>query len=262
MKEGEASMTARRVARQRLGFARVGASYGRPGDDDKLQSDVAAGLDESPSGLTRYLESRTGFFDMAVVEAIAAGVAQVVVAGAGFDGRSLRYCAPTVRWFELDHPATQGDKLGRLARLGISTSGISFGAADFGASDVGELLASLGHDSDRPTLYFCEGVAPYLPRAVLSSLLAALSSTASAGSTLAIELALVPTSPEQVARRSRLAARVAALGEPLFPALGREELGTFLGTAGWSIASATAPGGARLADSDSAVAFVRAQPGR
>jgi O-methyltransferase involved in polyketide biosynthesis len=61
-----------------------------------------------------------------VVDAIDRGVKQVVILGAGYDGRALRFRTPGVRFFEVDHPATQIDKLRRLAALGVSVAGISF----------------------------------------------------------------------------------------------------------------------------------------
>ena len=66
-----------------------------------------------------YLDARTRFFDRVVVGAIGRGVRQIVVGAAGYDGRAFRYAKPGVRWFEVDHPATQRDKQERLARLGL-----------------------------------------------------------------------------------------------------------------------------------------------
>jgi methyltransferase (TIGR00027 family) len=251
-------MTARRVARQRLGFARVLADYGRPEDDDRLQADVAAGLADASSGMSRYLASRTRFFDGAVTAAIAAGVRQLVAVGAGYDGRSLRYGRSGVTWFELDHPATQLDKLNRLERLGIETVGVCFGAVDFGTGDVPGVLGELGHDRGLPTQFFCEGVAPYLPRAVLDGLLAALSGISAPGSGLAIEIPLVATTPEQAARRAALGRRVAGLGEPLRTAVGRDEWEQLLQRAGWAVESAADPAGQPIETSVSAVVFARA----
>ncbi|HEV8063602.1 MAG TPA: SAM-dependent methyltransferase [Acidimicrobiales bacterium] len=260
MKEGEASMTARRVAQHRLGFDRLPAAYGRPADDDKLQADVAAGIEVAPSSMGRYLQARTRFFDRQVVEAIDAGIRQIVVAGAGYDGRSLRYSNPTTRWFELDHPSTQADKLERLERLAIASPGTAFGAVDFANGEVDQVLASLGHDAELATMFFCEGVAPYLPEAVLAWLLSALRLGAAVRSRLAIEFALVPTSPEQIERRARLAAKVADLGEPLRSTLSRETIEPFLIGLGWTVTSARAPDGTDLAVSETSVAFVTAEP--
>jgi methyltransferase (TIGR00027 family) len=54
--------------------------------------------------------ARTCFFDEAVVAGLDAGVRQVVVLGAGYDSRAWRLARTGVRFFEVDHPATQADK--------------------------------------------------------------------------------------------------------------------------------------------------------
>ena len=106
MREGTASHTARNVAARRLEFARIEAAYGDPAADDALTSDVADGLIPEHNRMHEYLRARTAFFDRVVVTALDRGVSQVVIGGAGYDGRAFRYAKPGVRWFEVDHPAT------------------------------------------------------------------------------------------------------------------------------------------------------------
>jgi len=162
MKDGTASHTARSVAAHRVEYARVAADYGDPAADEALTADVAAGQPPNRDRLHEYLRGRTAFFDRAVVDSIDSGIRQVVIGGAGYDGRALRYAKPGVRWFEVDHPATQGDKLERLARLGIDTPHVSFIPADFATDLIAEPLIALGLDTARPALFLLEGVAVYL----------------------------------------------------------------------------------------------------
>ncbi len=163
MLDGTASATAQGVAAQRLTFRRIPADHGRPDDDQRLQADVAAGIELADHPLARYLQARTLFFDQVVVDAIAAGTTQLVAVGAGYDGRSLRYAKPGVRWFELDHPATQADKQARLERLGVPLDGLTFAPADFTTDDVESCLAATGHDPAQPTLFTSEGVVGLRP---------------------------------------------------------------------------------------------------
>jgi hypothetical protein len=79
-----------------------------------------------------------------VLGAIVRGVTQVVILGAGYDGRALRFPTPGVRFFEVDHPATQADKRDRLALLDVVTEGISFIAADFTEPGLDQRLADAG----------------------------------------------------------------------------------------------------------------------
>ena len=83
MEDGGPSITARRVAAHRLGFARVAADYGDPAADEALAADVAAGQVVPANRMHDYLAARTSFFDRIVVGAIDRGVRQVVVGAAG-----------------------------------------------------------------------------------------------------------------------------------------------------------------------------------
>lgn len=89
MRDGQASVTAQRVAAHRLSFDRVPTPYGDAAADERLSRDVVG---ESTAGSTEqmagYLAARTAFFDRAVITALDRGVTQVVVAAAGYDGRA------------------------------------------------------------------------------------------------------------------------------------------------------------------------------
>jgi methyltransferase (TIGR00027 family) len=231
MRQGQISVTAQRVAARRLSFPRVAAPYGDPEADRRLACDVAGGMVmvDPDSPMTAYLAARTAYFDRVTVRALERGISQVVTAGAGYDGRALRYAKPGVRWFEIDHPSTQADKLARLARLAIPTPQLTFIAADFGVDDVSAALARAGHDRRAPTLFLCEGVAVYLELAVIGSLLRALRAAAAAGSRLAIS-ASTGTSDE---RRQRFQAVVGALGEPAGTVLTVASAAVLLASSGW-----------------------------
>jgi methyltransferase (TIGR00027 family) len=166
-----------------------------------------------------YLAARTAFFDRAVTGALGRGMAQVVVGAAGYDGRAFRYAKPGVRWFEVDHPATQRDKLRRLERLGIDAAGVRFVEADFTRDPVAGRLRAAGLDPDTPSLFLLEGVAVYLEPAVLEDVLGQFRQVAAPGSRLAISVSL--SRPPGDADRARFQAAVAALGEPARSTLAR-----------------------------------------
>ena len=212
MKDGGPSQTARRVAAHRLDFARVPADYGDPAADQALAADVAAGYRAPASRMHDYLAARTAFFDRTVTGALGRGVRQVVVGAAGYDGRAFRYAKPGVRWFEVDHPATQRDKLRRLERLGIAASHVGFVAADFTRDPAADRLRAAGLDPDAPTLFLLEGIAVYLDPAVLEDVLGQFRQVAGPGSRLAISVSL--SRPDGDGARARFQVTVAALGEP------------------------------------------------
>jgi methyltransferase (TIGR00027 family) len=238
MEDGGPSQTARRVAAHRLEFTRVAAEYGDPGADDALAADVAAGHQAPANRMHDYLAGRTAFFDRVVTGAIAGGLRQIVVGGAGYDARALRYAKPGVRWFEVDHPATQRDKLARIERLGIDASGVGFVAADFVTDPVAARLRAAGFDPAEPSLFLLEGVAVYLEPDVLERLLDQFREVAAPGSRLAISVSL--SRPAGDAARARFQASVAAMGEPARSSFDADQAESLLARAGWHVSQQTA----------------------
>jgi methyltransferase (TIGR00027 family) len=231
MKERRPSETARRVAAQRLGFSRPVVPDGDPEADDRLARDVAGDLADAPPGpMARYLAARTAFFDRTVIAALAGGIKQIVIVGAGYDGRALRYGKAGVRWYEIDHPVTQADKRSRLERLGIDADGLAFVSADLSSQPVGPALGGAGHDRDRPSLFVCEGLMVYLTGPAVGRLLTELRQEAAAGSSLAVSVSVASTDAE---RRQSFARRVAAVGEPALTVLEPAEAAPLLLETGW-----------------------------
>src|SRR6266487_1082973 len=237
MEDGGPSVTARWVAAHRLGFARVATDYGDPAADEALAADVAAGRAAPASRMHDYLAARTAFFDRTVTGALGRGVTQVVVGAAGYDGRAFRYAKPGVRWFEVDHPATQRDKLERLERLGLEASHVRFVEADFARDPVAGRLRAAGLAADAPSLFLLEGVAVYLEPAVLEDVLRQFRQVAAPGSSLAISVSL--SRPRGDSARARFQATVAALGEPARSTFEAAEAEALLARTGWPLAAAT-----------------------
>ena len=247
MRSGQASVTAQLVAAHRLGFERLAAPFGDPEADQALQLDVGGERTvDRGTRMARYLQGRTAFFDRVVLAAIEGGTPQVVVAAAGYDARSLRYAAPGVRWFEVDHPDTQADKLARLARLGLDASAVSFVPADFAVDPIAERLAAAGHRAGERSLFLAEGIAVYLDRPVLARLVTELRATAAPGSRLAISLATLSVAAGSVAAetRRRFRTSVAAYGEPAAETLSVADAMALFADAGWHLVPSSAPGGA------------------
>jgi methyltransferase (TIGR00027 family) len=232
VKEGTASHTARSVAARRLEYDRLAAPYGEPAADEALTADVADGLIPAHNRMHEYIRARTAFFDRVVVSSIDRGVAQVVIGGAGYDGRAFRYAKPGVRWFEVDHPATQADKLDRIARLGLATAQVRFIPADFTADPVAEPLLAAGLDPGRPALFLFEGVAVYLERQENERVLAELREVTPVGSPLAISVSVGSATSQT---RASFQQRVAEMGEPARTVLTFGQAADLLSAAGWKI---------------------------
>ena len=232
MKEGTASHTARSVAARRLEYDRVAAPYGDPAADEALTGDVAGDLVPAHNRMHEYIRARTAFFDRVVVSAIDRGVSQVVIGGAGYDGRAFRYAKPGVQWFEVDHPATQADKRERIARLGLATPQVRFIPADFTADPVAGPLLAAGLDPARPALVLFEGVAVYLERPDNERVLGEFREVTQAGSLLAISISVGGATAQE---RASFQQRVAEIGEPARMTLTFGQAEGLLLAAGWKI---------------------------
>ena len=172
---------------------------------------------------------RTATIDAAVRDAIAAGTKQLVILGAGYDGRAWRMRELAgVNIFEVDHPATQGDKRKHLSQLPPPTGVVSFVPIDFKRDSLDSVLERGGHDSAASTCWIWEGVVMYLTRDVMRATLAAIARRSARGSTLIVNY-------HTVHRRffARLMFRL--IGEPQISAWSPEEMAADLRSAGFVV---------------------------
>ena len=127
-----------------------------------------------------------------MADALGRGLDQVVLLGAGYDGRALRFGGGSVRWFEVDHPETLADKRRRLDSLDLSVDNVRFLGLDLRSDDVEAGLASAGHDADRPSLFVAESLFQELTLESVAALGQALRARAAPGSVLAATFAVAP----------------------------------------------------------------------
>ena len=113
---------------------------------------------------------------IAIDEAVrAAASPQLVILGAGLDGRAWRM--PELRdvtVFEVDHPDSQREKQARAAALQRIAREVRFVPVDFARDRLDDALAAAGHDPARPTTWVWEGVVMYLERADIEATLAVI----------------------------------------------------------------------------------------
>jgi methyltransferase (TIGR00027 family) len=186
--------------------------------------------------MAAYIAERTSFFDDQLLAACERGAGQVVILGAGYDGRSLRFRQPGVAFFEVDHPDTQADKRRRLADLDVYATDVRWVELDIGHDRADTVLATSGHEPSVPTHFMCEGVTPYVPITVLRELLSSLRSCAAPGSTVAIDFA-TPRRGRPIASRALLAVTrlgTAVMGEQIVTLLSPDEAVALLHDTGWN----------------------------
>lgn len=213
-----------------------------PDGDPDAQRELCAGIEFSPPDWLRPgIEARTRFMDDHVTAAIAAGVRQIVICGAGLDDRALRFRTQGVSFFEVDHPVTQADKAARLQAMGVGTAGPVLVGCDFQTGEIGPALAAAGHSASEATLFLCEGLLVYLDQDACHRLLAGLVACAAAGSALAVTLATYDSDvPAEVAVAEANSRRRAAAAEPWRTILRAEEHLALVGNSGWRVTGVTA----------------------
>ncbi|MFF5294213.1 class I SAM-dependent methyltransferase [Paractinoplanes globisporus] len=118
----------------------------------------------------------------------AGGATQVVILGAGLDGRAWRLDLPGTAFYELDHPASQQEKRERAASLPGTPP--TFVPVDFARDVLTDALEAAGHRADRPTTWIWEGVVPYLTRPEVTATVAALAARSASGSRLIVNYQL------------------------------------------------------------------------
>ena len=208
-----------------------------PDGDPGAQAALCEGM--RPAGAESHrahINARTRFFDGQVLDALDRGVRQIVILGAGYDDRALRFRSPGVHFVEIDHPDTQDDKRRRIEKTGADTTGLTLAPADFRHDRVGDVLAANGHDPDEPTLFICEGLLVYLDQPATVDLLGGLRSRANQASALAASLSIHPdgADPDLVLIRAN-AARRNSVNEPWRTILTVAGQRGLLARAGWSI---------------------------
>jgi methyltransferase (TIGR00027 family) len=227
------SITSQAVALTRARLDRPHSPEGDPAAQAALCAEMQI---NPPEWLRPSIAARTKFIDEQVAHAIAAGVRQIVICGAGYDDRPLRFRTTGVRFIELDHPATQHDKARLLAGLGATEPGVMLVPVDFCTGDVGSVLDRAGHDAREPSLFVCEGLLVYLDQPTCARLLAALAERAAPGSVLAVSLATHADGHDsaEVVRTANDRRRTAA-AEPWQTILPAGEHLALLTDAGWQV---------------------------
>ena len=163
--------------------------------------------------------ARARFLEDLLADAVAQGVEQYVLLGAGLDTFAQRRpeLASRLRVFEIDRPGPQAWKRKRLVELGLGVPPfLHFVPVDFEAGDAWwERLAASGFDPARPAVVASTGVSMYLTREANAATLRAVAAFAP-GSTLALSF-LLPielTDPEVRPGMERAAAGARANGTP------------------------------------------------
>ncbi len=197
---------------------------------ERMAADGRRGMTfEGARRMADLLALRTTTIDGAVRQAIAGGARQLVILGAGYDGRAWRLAElEGVKVFEVDHPSTQGDKRARVAALPPPRGIVSFVPIDFERETLDTVLARAGHDKALPTCWIWEGVVMYLTHDAMRATLASIAARSARGSTLIVNY--------HTMHRGWLAGLIFRLiGEPQISTWSPDEMAADLRSAGFVV---------------------------
>ncbi len=228
MEHGRPSKTAYRVAMRRAAHQildhpvvlddPIALPILGPGAEARIRSDRRLHQSGFGRSLRAFIVARSRCAEDALAAAVAAGVGQYVVLGAGFDTFAYRnpYPAESLRVFEVDFPSTQAWKRKRLADAGIEVPrSLTFVPIDFETQALPERLETCGFRADQPACFSWLGVSMYLTREVVMSMLTYVSRRP-ARSSITFDY-MIPPSSLPFPRRIMFhlfALRLAVLGEP------------------------------------------------
>lgn len=133
---------------------------------------------------SRMMVARTVAIDAELRDA---AMPQVVILGAGLDGRAwrMRELASSLV-FEVDHPDSQQQKLERIGSLSQKAREVRFVPVDFACGDLAHALDAAGHDARLPTAWLWEGVVMYLDRDEIETTLRVIENRSPSGSRLIV----------------------------------------------------------------------------
>jgi len=174
--------------------------------------------DPTSRGLRAALVVRSRLAEDEVAQAVAAGVRQYVVLGAGLDTFAYRnpYAEEALRVFEVDHPATQQRKRQLLKEAGISLpADLIFAPLDFEHGTLAQGLADTGFRTDLRACFSWLGVTMYLKETAIMDLLSFVAAMPK-GSSIIFDFRVSPSILNPIERASYkvIEQRVAAIGEP------------------------------------------------
>jgi methyltransferase (TIGR00027 family) len=114
-------------------------------------------------GLRAFMVARSRYAEDKLAQAVADGVTQYVLLGAGLDTFGHRNPYASLHVFEVDHPATQQWKRELLQINNIAAPDRhTYISVDFERQSLDEQLRSAGFNSRIPTFFSWLGVVPYL----------------------------------------------------------------------------------------------------
>ena len=147
-------------------------------------------LHKKVPGTYEYLTARTRFFDEIFVRAAKDKTPQIILLGAGYDTRAIRFQHLTKDSviYELDAPTTQSEKKKYFESNKIQLpENIVFVPINFNTDDLEQKLLSYGYNPNKKSLFIWEGVTMYINQESVENTLSFVKDNSGIGSTIAFD---------------------------------------------------------------------------
>jgi len=169
--------------------------------------------------LRGFLVARSRLAEDALSEAVARGVRQYVLLGAGLDTFAHRnpHLAAGLRVFEVDHPATQQWKRELISNARLKSPGsLVYVPVNFERESLAERLGANGFHADEPAFFSWLGVTMYLSKEAIQETLRFVAHAKVSRSGIVFDYLTVPRRWDLLRRWGMkvLMRQVAAAGEP------------------------------------------------
>jgi methyltransferase (TIGR00027 family) len=152
-------------------------------------ADVAPELEAHSRVMVDFMAVRTAWYDQIFLDAVSAGIRQVVILAAGLDARTWRLPWPDgTTVYELDQAKVLNFKSSTLERRGAQPRAKLVNVAVDLRQDWPAALQEAGFDAAKPTMWSAEGLVRYLPAAAQDLLFERIHSLSPAGTWLATNL--------------------------------------------------------------------------
>jgi methyltransferase (TIGR00027 family) len=155
-----------------------------------MRNNIRKKLRKKVPGTYEYVTARTRHFDVIFKQALQENIPQIVILGAGYDTRSIRFkdLIKQTQIFELDAPIIQEQKKQILYKSKISIpEQVTFIPINFNKEKLEDVLSKTGYNTALKTCFFWEGVTYYLQEESVKDTLSAINIYSGAGSTVSFD---------------------------------------------------------------------------
>ena len=205
-----------------------------------IRNKIRKRLGKEIPGTYEYMTARTKHFDNLFRQALIENIPQIVLLGAGYDTRTIRFKdhIKDTKIFELDTPILQLQKKNILNKSKITVPDqLTFVPIYFNKESMADLLPEAGYNSAQQTFFLWEGVTYYLTEVTIKDTLSFIKDFSGPATSVAFDYFLkgAISGDEGLYGAMEIHREVLKSGEPFQFGLDEGEINSFLSEKGFDI---------------------------